>query len=126
MVIFYPTTLGEQLDKIYEKGDIALSSLGWYKDGVNIENTLKGREYLAKGLPMVSCCRVKGVEESFPFIYQVSNDASPIDIDNLLAFYQKLADNYSCDEMQRLIRGCAKNHVDMPIVMKPIIDFIEG
>ena len=126
MVIFYPTTLGDHLDEIYEKGDIALSSLGWYKDGVKVENTLKSREYLAKGFPVIACCKVRGIKDKFPFAYKVPNNPSPINIEEILQFYDALLEKYTINEMQTQIREYAKNEVDMPVVMNSIIEFIEN
>ncbi|MCM1134082.1 MAG: glycosyltransferase [Clostridium sp.] len=125
-VIFYPTLLKEKLDEVYEKGDVALSSLGWYKDGIQMENTLKSKEYMAKGLPMVSCCRLYGIDKDYPFVCQMPNDNSPIDIEKVLRFYDELSKSYSRREMQNFIRNYAKKVVDMSVVMKPVVDFIEA
>lgn len=123
-VIFYPTLIGEDLDRVYEQGDVAISALGVYKDGINRENSLKTREYMAKGFPMVVGCKVDGIDETFPFVCQFPNNSSPIDIKNLLAFYDDLCQKYTKKEMQNMIRDYVKRVADMPIVMKPIIDYI--
>lgn len=125
-VIFYPIMLGEELDKIYEKGDIALSSVGFYKDGLNRENSLKVREYMAKGFPIITVCKVNGLDNDYPFVCQLPNNATPVDIDQILAFYDRIFQMYSRKEMQQKIRDYAKKAVDMPVVMKEIIDFIES
>ena len=52
VVKFYPTTVGEELNKLYDQADIALAAFGMYKLGVNRLSALKTREYLAKGLPL--------------------------------------------------------------------------
>lgn len=123
-VKFYPTLLGDDLDLIYEKGDIALSALGCYKDGVDRENSLKSREYMAKGFPMISCCKVDGLDKEYPFLYQLSNDSQPVDIEKILQFYDKLLSKYSKNEIQQKVRAYVKEIADMLIVMQPIIDFI--
>lgn len=123
-VVFYPTLIGEELDKVYEKGDVALSALGVYKDGINRENSLKTREYMAKGFPMVTGCKVDGIDETYPFVCQFPNNSSPIDIKRILSFYDDLCETYSKEEMRMNIRSYVKKVADMPIVMKPIIDYI--
>lgn len=125
-VIFYPTLTGEKLDKAYEKGDIAISAIGVYKDGINRENSLKTREYMAKGFPMVTGCKVDGLSNDYPFECRFPNDASPIDIEKVLLFYDKLCQEYSAEEMQQKIRSYVKKIADMPVVMKAIVDFIES
>ena len=125
-VFFYPTMVGENLDRAYEKGDIAISAIGVYKDGLERENSLKTREYMAKGFPMITGCKVDGINEEYPFVCQFSNDTSPVDIEKVLAFYDGLCRKYSKKEMQQTIRSYVKKIADMPVVMKPIIDFINS
>ena len=123
-VTFYSVLLGEALDKVYEQGDIALSSLGFYKDNLNRENSLKVREYMAKGFPIITVCKVNGIEETYPFVCQFPNDATPVKIEQILKFYDDLCQDYPQTEMRMMIRNYAKKTIDMPIVMKEIIDFI--
>ncbi len=124
-VIFYPVLLGEALDKVYEQGDIALSSLGFYKDKLNRENSLKVREYMAKGFPIITVCKVNGIDEAYPFVCQLPNNATPVEIETILEFYDDLCRKYPRSEMQTAIRNYARRTVDMPIVMKEIIDFVK-
>lgn len=125
-VIFYPTTLGDRLDEIYEGCEIAVSAIGVYKDGIDRENSLKTREYMAKGFPMITGCKVDGLGSDYPFVCQFPNDASPVDIEKVLVFYDKLLEKYSRKEIRQTIRSFVKNTADMPIVMKEIIDFIKS
>lgn len=124
-VIFYPTVIGDSLDEVYELGDIAISSLGWYKDGLKRENTLKAKEYMAKGFPMVTGCPVDHIPNDYPYICEFSNNATPIDVLRIVQFYENLLQQHSRQEMQEEIRGFVKQIADMPIVMKPIVDYIE-
>ena len=124
-IIFYPTTMGEKLDEIYEKADVAISALGVYKDGINRENSLKTKEYMAKGFPMVTGCPVDRIPNDYPYICEFSNNATPIDVLRIVQFYENLLQQHSRQEMQEEIRGFVKQIADMPIVMKPIVDYIE-
>ena len=125
-MVFYATMVGEKLDEAYEKGDIAVSAIGVYKDGLDRENSLKTREYMAKGFPMITACNVDGINEKYQFVCRFSNDASPIDIEKVLIFYDALCRKYVKKEMRQLIRNYVKEIADMPIVMKAIIDFINS
>lgn len=124
-IIFYPTMVGEELDKVYAKADIAISALGVYKDGLNRENTLKTKEYMAKGFPMITGCQVDGIQEGYPFVYEFTNDATPIDMDRVVQFYMDLRQKYKKREMQYEIRNYVKKIADMSVVMQPIIEYIE-
>lgn len=125
-VYFYPTTVSRELDALYENADIALSALGVYKDGINRENSLKTREYMAKGFPMITGCKVDGIEENYPFLCQFSNDSTPIDIERIVKYFDELRQEYKQEEMKGQIRNYVKKIADMPIVMQPIIDYIEN
>lgn len=126
VVFFYPTTTGEALDKLYEKGDIAVSAIGVYKDGIDRENSLKTREYMAKGFPMITGCKVDGLNAEYPYVCQFPNNASPIDIEKVLKFYDGLLMRESRKDVQTAIRSYVKKIADMPIVIKPIVDYVEN
>ena len=125
-VVFYPTTTGEELDKLYEKGDIAISAIGVYKDGIERENSLKTREYMAKGFPMITGCKVDGLDKNYAYVCQFPNNATPINIERVLQFYDNLLMKQSREDMQITIRNYVKKIADMPIVIKPILDYIEN
>lgn len=124
-VLFYANTLGEELDQLYEKADLAISSLGWYKDGVNHESSIKVREYMAKGFPTVIVCPVNGVEEDFEYLFQLPNNKSVIQIEDLLDYYDKIVVKKSRTETTDFIRKKAFSYADMSVVMKPIVEFVE-
>lgn len=126
LVRFYPTTTGDALDRLYEEGDVAVSAIGVYKDGIDRENSLKTREYMAKGFPMVTGCRVDGLGSNYPYVCQFPNDATPIDICRVVDFYDALLAKESREEIQTTIRNYVKKIADMPVVIKPIVDYIEN
>jgi len=45
--------IGKDLDEIYSQSHLGVGSLGWKRIGVDIASPLKGREYLAAGLPFL-------------------------------------------------------------------------
>lgn len=53
-VKFYGFQSGARLEEIYSTADIALSSLGIHRIGLKTAQTLKSKEYGAKGLPIIS------------------------------------------------------------------------
>lgn len=125
-VKFYPTMSGEELDALYDSCDIALASFGMYKAGFDGKmSALKTRECLAKGMPMLTGCRIDVLDETYPYAKLFPNNGSTIDVAEIVDFYKKIR-NITADkqEMADSIRKFAMEHVSMEAVMKPIIEYI--
>lgn len=123
-VKFYGNLRGEKLDFIYKKADIALDAMGRHRVGVFYNSSLKGKEYAARGLPIIS-----GVKTEFdnyidcPFYYRVPADESNINIKDVLDFYFKIS---SVREYEKVIRAYAEKNFDYKETMKPIKEFIDN
>lgn len=115
---------GEKLNQIYDVADIAIDTLGRHRSDIYYNSTLKGKEYLAKGLPIVS-----GVEteldhkRDFPFYFRVPADDSPVDIYDIIAFFNKVN---SITDYHEKIRAVAEESFNAKVCLKPIIDFFKG
>lgn len=126
-VHFYPSTTGDDLDAIYDKNDIALSSLGLYKLGLAGTSVLKTREYMAKGMLMLLGSVLDEIDDNYKYAISYPNDSSTINIDRLVEFYHSIYDECpSKSELSNIIRNFAFKNVDISVAMKPIIDYIEG
>lgn len=125
-VIFHGRKVGKELDAYYDMADIALGSFGLYKIKAKKSSNLKVREYLAKGLPIVSGCREDAFENnSIDFYYGISNDSTPLDVEQIIHFYDKLyKGENSREEVSRQIREYGENTVDMKVSIKPVVDYI--
>lgn len=126
VVIFHGKRLGEELDAIYNLADIALGIFGLYKVKVYNSSALKIREYLAKGLPVVSGCNEDAFNnEKKDFLLQFPNNNSVIDINKVVQFYE---DIYECgvsrEDVHNNIRLYAKENIDMSVVLQPVIKYI--
>lgn len=122
---FYGMQSGKNLHEIYCQMDLALSSFGWYKDGISKSSALKVREYLAKGLPVVSGCRedaFDGTNGEYGEIFP--NDVSPIDFERIDSFYERIYKGHDRRWVIENVREFAKDHVDNSVTMKPIVDYI--
>ncbi len=125
-VHFYPTMVGEQLDELYDRCDMALISFGVYKARFYGKlGALKSRECLAKGMPLLTGCAIDVLPEDYPYARVFPNDASTVKTEDVIAFYQKVR-SMEADKgrLADIIRQFAKEHVSMEAVMKPIVDYI--
>lgn len=91
-VIFYGSMFGESLDKIMQQCHIAVSVLGFqragaYQGGIS---SLKVREYCIKGIPFINGYPDSDIADDFPFAIQVKADETPINIQEVVNYYQNL------------------------------------
>lgn len=120
-VIFYGFKSGQELDEIYEKADIGLDVLGGHRKGDKWFGTLKSREYLSKGLPFITEYPLtKELDPVKKYIMKVSANESPIDIDEVIKFYDNAITADTIEDM----RSFAFAYCDSSIVMKPVVDYI--
>ncbi len=122
-VIFYGKRFGSELDEIYNKSDIAIGCLGLYKKGVNTVSSLKTVEYVSKGLPVVNGF-VEDLFSSNPqFVCEFDNDDSPINLCDILGWYEDLIKKYSSKEkLVESIRSFAFETADIKATMRPVMD----
>lgn len=88
-VVFHGAMHGEMLDAVYAKCAIGIDSLARHRSGIHTLSSLKSREYGAKGIPMINSCRIDILEDDFPYLLRVPADESPIDMEQVLAFYDR-------------------------------------
>jgi len=122
-VVFHGTKAGEELDKIFDESDIALGSLGNHRKGLNSDSALKNREYCARGIPFVIASSDPDFPESFPYILKIPSDDSPVDINEIVEWYEELTNshpNYSTE-----MRKYAEEHLSWDAKMKPVIEKIK-
>lgn len=126
-VEIYATLDGMELERIYDKADIALVTFGTYKLKINRTSALKTREYMAKGLPMATGCPIDVFEKrKVPYVCNVENKGKEIDIMKLIQFYLSLLEKEKGKaNLISDIRAFAEKNVDIGITMAPIIAYIQ-
>lgn len=106
----------KQLENIYNETDIAVGSLGRYRQGIMSLRSLKTIEYTAKGLPSIFSEHDPGFTNA-PFVFKVQHDDTLINIIELLEWYKNL--KLTSEE----IREYSKEF-SMESQMKKVIDSI--
>ena len=79
---------GEELDRLFEKADMAIGSLARHRSGITHIKTLKNREYAARGRSFIYS-ETDSDFENKPYILKVPADETAIDINSLIHFYEK-------------------------------------
>ena len=126
-VVFYGMKTGQELDSIYDKMDIGLDVFGMYKKNLSVAYSLKSREYLAKGLPIISGCAVDLFKEveGFKYFHEFENNGDPIDINQIIMIYDEIY--YGAETREEVInniRMFAVQTCDIKDAMKNILDYL--
>ena len=99
-VIFLGTKRGEELNSLFEKAHVAVNTIGWHRMKVEYTDTLKAREYCARGIPFVSAGKDFSFNNDFKYIYKVEENDDPIDISKIISFYKDIKEDNYIDEMR--------------------------
>lgn len=126
-VILHGEMESGELDKLYDKCDIAIGSLGAHRKDIFLSSELKSREYLAKGIPFIYSCAMDIFEKKeVDFAFQCPADESFIKIDEVISFYNNLLKKESIESLSKRIREYAEKTIDMKEVMKPVAEYFGG
>jgi len=119
-VIFHGPKHGEELDSLFDEAHIAIGSLGLHRSGLRAAAILKTREYCARGIPFVISYDDVDFPNDFPYMLEVPADESPIDIEQILQFYDRIKEKEFVKEM----REYAEKNLSWEVKLKPVIDEI--
>ena len=127
-VAFYGALDKTKLDDVFDKCDIGVCSLGAYKKELFLSSELKSREFLAKGLPIVSGIEIDIFEnQSSPYYLKLPNDATDIDINEIVEFYDKVyGGQMDIVKIRKEVRSVAEKYVNMPVTMSQTIEYMQG
>lgn len=124
-VILYGRKSGIELDEIYDKCDIALDAMGRHRSGIFYNSSLKGKEYMAKGMPIVSGVKTElDKYKDFKYYKRVSADESNIDIKDIINFHENIYKNNDRELIIKEIRDLCTELFDINKCLKPIIDYV--
>ncbi|GGM31960.1 glycosyl transferase [Paraliobacillus quinghaiensis] len=126
-VLFYGSLFGEDLNKVYNICDLALDAFGRYKTENSMSTSLKSREYLAKGIPIVSGCKVDLLEDNSPYYLEFPSDSSSIDMNKIVKFYDEIYGNGESKlSVAEKIRKYAYKVCDVSTTMKDVVEYIKN
>jgi len=118
---------GEKLDELYSRCTVGLDSMGRHRSGVSYNSSLKGKEYCAKGLIIISGVKTElDSYDNYSYYYRVPASDEMIDFEKFEQYYNNLLKVEDVLLIQNNIMSFAKQHFDYSIAMKPIIDFLNN
>ena len=103
---------GEQLDGIYSRCQLGVDAIGIHRKGLRGADSLKRREYIARGLPVIQSDEISVLNTEIPGIIQTSSDDKQVD---LLGAYQKAKDFYKING-PNIHRDYARMNFDWGII----------
>lgn len=115
-VILHGKKHGEELDKIFDKCDFGIGSLGRHRVGIDRIKTLKNREYAARGIPFIYSETDEDFDEK-EYVLKAPADETIIDINKIISFYQNLT--LSPTDIRSSIEHLSWNNQ-----MKKVVDFL--
>ncbi len=126
-VEFEGTLFGESLRECYNKCDIALEDLAEYRMGLRISSSLKSREYLSYGLPIITGCDIDVLMgKDFKYVLQFANDDSPINTQSIIDFYDEIYGKECQQSVIDHIRQFADENCTYRITLKNVFEYIGG
>ena len=118
-VFFKGFKKGEDLDKEFDDADLAISVLGADKGHLIVSDSLKSKEYCARGIPFVTGT-METKYNDLPFVYQIKESEDSLCIDDVLAFYQLVK---SIPELSSMIRQYSYDNCDWRVTFENVIRF---
>lgn len=121
-VIFYGPLSGDELTAVFDIADVALCSLACHKKNIKLSAELKSREYLCRGLPIITSTKIDILSDDFKYCYRVSEDDSPIDIEEVVDYVNGLyKDGRSF--VAKEVRTFAEENCSMGKAIKSVKEF---
>lgn len=121
-IFFYGKRVGEELDEVYAKCNVALGHLATHRIGISISPALKIREYGARGLPIVSATMLDIYnDDTKPYILKIVDDETDVDVQAIVDFTDSV---YNSKDVHNVIRGTFEPYCDWKYVYKDVLDYI--
>lgn len=123
-ILFYGQKSGRELDELYDKSDLAIEVLGAYKNNLFWSSSLKSREYLSRGIPIICAVKIDVFQkESFEYYLEFDNNNSAIDVEEIINFYDKIYMRPKQD-VALTIRDYAYLYIDYSKTILPVKEYI--
>jgi glycosyltransferase involved in cell wall biosynthesis len=110
---------GQALNEEFDNADIAVGTLGMFRNNANEASPIKTKEYCARAIPIILGHKDLAFEDDLSFIYREKNDDTDININNIIQFYNHFLNSSSHNE----IRSYAEERLTWDNILVPVIEF---
>lgn len=109
---------GVELDQCFERADVGLGTLAFFRLNMDFASSLKAREYTARGLPFVLASTDPDFEPPPDFVFQAPNTDTPLDTRALIEWYSALRAEPG---LPARLRAYALEHLDFSVKIKTFL-----
>ena len=121
-IVFQGPKSGKALSEIFDNTDIAVDALGRHRSRVYYNSSLKGKEYAARGTPIISAVKTElDYLDNFPYYLKLPANDTPIDIENIIKFHEHIYSSKNENEITKSIREKTQKLFDYQTGYKNII-----
>lgn len=118
-VKFHGAKFDKELDEIFLKNSIAISSLGCHRSGLTKTSVLKVREYCARGIPFISSTPDTAISDDSVFCKLVESSENPININEIVEYYEYLKQH---PEIPKQMRKFAEENLTWEKQLQKVIN----
>lgn len=103
-VVFCGRLSGDKLENIFYDVDVCIDAIGRHRSGNSHNSSIKSKEYAARGIPFIKS-HVDDAFDNEEFIYNAASDDSPLNIENIIAWRERLPPNFSKNEREFAVKN---------------------
>lgn len=103
-VLFLGVQESEGRKKIYDECDLGVVSLAYARLGLEVNTTIKSKEYMAVGLPMIVDTPIDIVEndKDIQWIHRVRYGDKPVDFFDIVEYYHSIYNDSSIEKRKKI------------------------
>ncbi len=95
---FYPPMSNDELNDLYKIVNMGCAPLAIHRTNYTYASPLKTKDYFQKGLPYFCAYEEIGIDTNYPYVLKFPLDDTPIDIHQIVSFYQSYQKN--CEQVK--------------------------
>ncbi len=113
---------GQELQDIFDETDIAVDALGRHRSGVYYNSSLKGKEYVARGVPVISAVKTElDYLEGFKYYLALPANDTDIVIEDVIKFYESIYTDENPYTVTTAIRSITEQKFDYKYGFEDVI-----
>lgn len=118
-VEFHGVLQGQELDNIYQRADIGIGALAWYKHGIDNGTSMKLREYCVRGLPFIYAYDDMAFTGKEEYVEKVSNTPDPVNFDCIINLYER---SVGREDIIEAMRSKAEREFVWEHILEPVYE----